>query len=93
MKTRFYDKPPDICTDLYETDYRDFKQEINFIAHTLDILVSRIRVDGNHPVGEDVIFIDDIYNGYLDQEFYDFMLFRCDPYEKYKDWIDKWRIK
>lgn len=74
-------------------DRMEFKQEIHWIATTLGICPSRIRVDGSHPVGEDVIFIDNVYNGYLDSGFYDFMMLDYDPWNIYKEWVEIWRNK
>ena len=74
-----------------DSDQRDFKQELHWISNALGISASRIYMDGDHPVGEDVIFIDGIYNGYLDQSFYDFMLYGIDPYEDYEEWIRYWK--
>ena len=77
----------------WEDERRDFKQEIHWIANTLGISCNRIHIDGEHPVGEDVIFIDGVYNGYLDQEFYDYMIHGLDPYDDYARWIDTWKNK
>lgn len=93
MKTKFYDKPPDISRDLYETDCRDFKQEIHFIANLLGISVGRINICGDHPVGEDVIFIDGHYNGYLDLQFYNYMDAGIDEWGDFEEWVEKWRDK
>lgn len=72
---------------------RDFKQEIHWIATTLGISARRIEIDAEHPVGEDVIFIDGVYNGYLDQQFYDYMTHGVDEYGDYADWIASWKNK
>ena len=71
---------------------QDFKQEIHWIATALGIVPTRIQID-DHPVGEYVIFIDDIYNGYLDRYFYDFMFHGYDPYGDYKEWVERWKNK
>jgi len=86
MKRKFYDNPPTIHEELH-SGRRDFKQEISFIAKLLKISESRIEIDGSHPVGFDVIFIDGKYNGYLDDRFYDYMLHGIDEYGDYAEWL------
>lgn len=71
----------------------DFRKEINYIAEILDIDVKRIRICEDHPCGEHVIFIDGFYNGYLDNDFYNFMESGIDHYRDYEGWIDRWRNK
>ncbi|MNQ57595.1 hypothetical protein D3C85_717580 [compost metagenome] len=66
---------------------QDFTQEILFISKLLGINKNRIEIDGSHPVGFDVIFIDKAYNWYLDDRFYDFMLHSIDEYGDYADWL------
>jgi len=76
-----------INPNTYESEEQmDFRKEICFIAKYLDISVGRIYIDANHPTGEYVIFIDGKYNGYLDQDFYWFMLDGLDPYGEYEEW-------
>lgn len=82
MKRKFHDTSPSI----YEPE-QDFKQEILFISKLLEINKNRIEIDGSHPVGFDVIFIDSHYHGYLDDRFYDFMLHGIDEYGDYVDWL------
>lgn len=74
-----------------EEERRDFLHEIALIAKVLNIHPSRIRVDGNHPVGDDCIFIDGEYNGYLDKSFYDWIVDGYDPYGEFKEWQERWR--
>lgn len=78
---------------LEEKDTRDFKQEIHLIAAKLGICKSRIEIDGEHPCGEDCIFIDGKWNGYLDTQFYWFIVDGYDPYGEYEDWVNRWREK
>lgn len=76
-----------INPDTYEAEeQQDFRQEICFIAKYLGISQRRIYIDSSHPVGEYVIFIDGKYNGYLDQDFYWFMLEGLDSYGEYEEW-------
>lgn len=82
MKRKFHDTPPSI----YESE-QYFTQETLFISKLLGINKNRIEIDGSHPVGFDVIFIDGKYNGYLDDGFYDFMLHGIDEYGDYADWL------
>lgn len=89
MKRKFYDTPLEICKELYG-DRREFKREISFIAKLLGISESRVEVDGEHPCG-DVIFIDGVYNGYCDNDFYNFMIHGIDEYGDYKDWLIKFQ--
>lgn len=78
MKYKFHDIPPEIpkYLDVYyeqATGQREFTKEVAFLASYLGIKQNRIYIHGDHPVGEDVIFIDKKYCGYLDFEFYTFM--------------------
>lgn len=75
-----------------EEDYYrgDFKEEIDFIAKLLDINPKRINIDPYNTCGEFVIFIDEHYNGYLDNQFYDYMLHGLDEYGEYEDWVKMW---
>lgn len=68
-------------------DERDFKQEISFIAKLLGISESRIEIDADHPCGEDLILVDGKFNGYLDTDFYNYMLHGIDPYREYEAWL------
>ena len=74
-----------------EKNNRDFKKEINWIASVLNIPTKRIRIDGEHPCGEDCIFIDDKWNGYLDNSFYQFMENGFDPYGDFEEWINNFK--
>ena len=38
-------------------------------------------------MGFDVIFIDGHYNGYLDTDFYNYMIHGIYPYGDYEDWL------
>lgn len=68
-------------------DKRDFNREISFIANLLGISESRVNINAGHPVGEDLILVDGKYNGYLDTDFYNYMLHGIDPYADYEDWL------
>lgn len=92
MKCKFYEVPPALVID-EEGDSRDFTQEIAFISNLLHIKSGRIRISADHPCGEDVIFIDGVYNGYLDSDFYSFMDNWYDPYGDYEQWIAEYRRK
>lgn len=74
-----------------EEEQRDFLHEIALIAKVLNIHPSRIEIDGNHPVGDDCIFIDGEYNGYLDKSFYDWIVDGYDPYGEFEAWKERWR--
>ena len=67
-----------------EPEQRTFSKEIDFIAKFLDIDKNRIRISPDHPVGEDVIFIDDKWGGYLDIDFY-WLMDGYDPYGYFKE--------
>lgn len=87
MKYKFHEEVPDIVLNSWnETDTRNFYKEINFIAKHLNINVNRIEISENHPVGEDVIFVDGHYAGYLDFEFYTFMDTGFDMYGIFTEW-------
>lgn len=90
MKYKFHDKPPDftpITEGFYEdVDERQFKKEVAFLADYLGIKQDRIRICGDHPVGEDVIYVDNKYSGYLDFEFYSFMDAGLDMYGSFAEW-------
>lgn len=51
----------------------DFHKEIVFIAKYLGVSQGKVELDVCHPAGDIVIFVDDVYAGYLDSTFYDFM--------------------
>lgn len=82
VKRKFHDTPP----SLYEHE-QEFTQEILFISKMLGINKNRIEIDGDNAFGEDVIFVDSVYSGYLDDGFYDFMLHGIDEYGDYADWL------
>lgn len=72
---------------------KDFSYEIYWIAKTLGIDKRRVCIDNAHPTGEDVIFIDDVYNGYLDSRFYDFVEYGLDEFGDFREWVEMWREK
>ena len=71
----------------------DFREEKNFISKLLGVKYNKIVIDENHPCGEDVIFINGNYNGYIDQRFYDYMLHGIDDYGFFEEWVEIWRDK
>lgn len=91
MKYKFHEQPPDIQDD--EEEERNFLQEIHFISDYLGIDKSRIKISADHPCGEDVIFIDGAYNGYLDNKFYDFMISGVDLYGDFQFWKEDFENK
>lgn len=71
-----------------EDVYESFNKEKCFISKYLGVDIKKIVIDCNHPCGEHVIFINGVYNGYLDNDFYLFMECGLDHLYKYKGWKD-----
>lgn len=69
---------------------QDFSEEIAFIAKLLSLNPKRIRISPDHPCGT-CIFIDEKWNGYIEESFYDFMISGYDPYSEYEAWVERWR--
>lgn len=65
----------------------DFYKEIKWIAKTRKVKETSVYLDVCHPVGEIVIFIDEVFWGYLDSSFYDFMEHGIDKYGEYEVWL------
>lgn len=86
MKYKFHEEVPELNTEYWgEEDERTFYREINFLSKFLNIDIRRIKISGDHPCGEDVIFIDSHYAGYLDFEFYTFMDKGLDMYGSFQE--------
>lgn len=49
----------------------EFETEIQFLMKKHRLSRSDIRIDADHPVGEDVLYIKEKFAGYLDEYFYE----------------------
>jgi hypothetical protein len=49
----------------------EFETEIQFLMKKHRLSRNDIRIDADHPVGEDVLYIKGKFAGYLDEYFYE----------------------
>lgn len=66
------------CLDPYEThrysSRLDYYQEILWLAKKHKVKPSQVEIDPFHPTGEVCIFINNVWYGYIDTEFYNEMI-------------------
>lgn len=56
-------------SDMWNKD-EEFEEEIRFLMKKHGLKRSDIRIDADHPVGEDVLYIKGKFAGYIDEYFY-----------------------